>query len=79
MDFSSEAADQPHSGADGVYYALFKVVSTRDLVGEERAIEWAQSLLDDPELLDAFAAEACRHPGPGRRRSVRTSERFARL
>ena len=73
----SEATDQPHSVTDGVYYALFKVVSTRDLVGEEQAIEWAQSLLDDPELLEAFAAEACRHPARARRRSGRASERFA--
>ena len=59
-----ETMAQPHSVADGVYYALFKVVSTRDLAGEDRAIEWAQSLLDDPALLEAFAAEVCRRQAP---------------
>jgi hypothetical protein len=41
---------------DAVYYALFRVVAVADLAGPMAAAEWAQSLMDDPQLLEAFAA-----------------------
>jgi hypothetical protein len=41
--------------ADAIYHAAFKMTAIADLYGPERAVEWAQSLLDDPELLQAFA------------------------
>ena len=39
----------------GIFHAMFRLIAVSDLYGPERAIEWAQSLVDDPELLDAFA------------------------
>ena len=44
----------------GVHAALFKVVSTADLKDPESAVEWAQSVLDDEQLLAAFAERAVR-------------------
>ena len=41
--------------ADAIFRTVFRVTSIADLYGPDRAIEWAQSLLDDPELLSAFA------------------------
>jgi hypothetical protein len=40
---------------DGIFRAVFRLIAISDLYGPERAVEWAQSLLDDPELLSAFA------------------------
>jgi hypothetical protein len=40
----------------GVFHAVFRLIAISDLYGPERAIEWAQSLVDDPELLSAFAS-----------------------
>jgi hypothetical protein len=48
------------SVSTGVYAALFKVVSSADLSGPEAAVEWAQSVLDDQQLLAAFAERAVR-------------------
>ena len=39
----------------GIFHAVFRLLAIADLYGPERAIEWAQTLLEDPELLDAFA------------------------
>jgi hypothetical protein len=39
----------------GTFHAVFRMLAIADLYGPERAIEWAQTLLDDPELLAAFA------------------------
>ena len=39
----------------GIFHAVFRLIAISDLYGPERAIEWAQSLVDDPELLSAFA------------------------
>ena len=39
----------------GTFHAVFRLIAIADLYGPERAIEWAQSLVDDPELLSAFA------------------------
>jgi len=41
--------------ARGIYNVIFRLISISDLYGSGRAVEWAQSLLDDPELLAAFA------------------------
>ena len=43
-----------------VFSALFKVASTAELCGSEQAVAWAQSVLDDPQLLEAFASELSR-------------------
>jgi hypothetical protein len=39
----------------GTFHAIFRLIAIADLYGPARAIEWAQSLIDDPELLSAFA------------------------
>ena len=39
----------------GAYYALFKVVSISDFADAERAVEWARSATEDPQLLRSFA------------------------
>lgn len=39
----------------GIFHAIFRLIAISDLYGPARAIEWAQSLIDDPELLAAFA------------------------
>jgi hypothetical protein len=39
----------------GAYYALFKVVSIADLYGDDRAVEWARSAVDDEQLMRSFA------------------------
>ena len=49
---------QGESVSTGVHAALFKVVAVADLNGPEAAVEWAQSVLDDDDLLAAFAARA---------------------
>ena len=41
-----------------VYLALFRIVSIADLESPERAIEWAQSVLEDDQLREAFVARA---------------------
>ena len=51
---------EPDSVSTGVHAALFKVVSVADLKGSEAALEWAQSVLDDEQLLAAFAERAVR-------------------
>jgi hypothetical protein len=45
----------------GVFRAVFRLIAISDLYGPERAIEWAPSLLDDPDLLSAFAHAPERH------------------
>lgn len=48
-------------GGAGTFHAVFRLLAIADLYGPERAIEWAQSLVDDRDLLSAFA----RAPAPG--------------
>lgn len=45
---------QGPSGA-GIFHAIFRLIAISDLYGPERAVEWGRSLIDDPELLSAFA------------------------
>jgi hypothetical protein len=37
-----------------VFYALFRIVELDEYSGPETAIEWAQSVLGDPQLLRGF-------------------------
>ena len=41
-----------------VYLALFRVVAIANLESPERAVEWAQSMLEDDQLREAFVARA---------------------
>jgi predicted RNA polymerase sigma factor len=51
-----------------LYLALFRLVSIADLEGPAKAVEWAQSVLDDDRLRAAFTgrgapqAELCARP-----------------
>jgi hypothetical protein len=47
---------------EGVYVALFRVTSIAELSGDKKAVEWARSTLENPELLRSL--------GEGTRRSV---------
>jgi hypothetical protein len=68
-------ADMPEPREEigqGAYYALFKVVSIADLYGDDRAIEWARSAVEDAQLLRSFAETTAERleppedsPGPG--------------
>ena len=53
----NEHTDEHWHGAcsAGIFHAVFRLIAISDLYGPARAIEWAQSLIDDPELLLAFA------------------------
>ena len=56
-----------------LYYALFRVAAIADLEGPAKAVEWAQSVLDDDRLRAAFVAGiASSEP---RSRGVRHGER----
>ena len=33
-----------------VYFTLFKITSTAELAGPERAVDWAESVLEDADL-----------------------------
>ena len=52
-----EHTDEHWQGAcgAGIFHAVFRLIAIADLYGPARAMEWAQSLIDDPELLSAFA------------------------
>jgi len=39
---------------ESLYLAIFRVTAIADLAGPVRAVEWAQSLLDDEQLRAAF-------------------------
>ena len=39
----------------GIFHAIFRLLAIADLYGPERAMKWAQALVDDPALLSAFA------------------------
>ncbi len=43
---------------EGVYYALFRVISIEELSGPEKALEWTHSMVDDPNLRRAFCEGA---------------------
>jgi hypothetical protein len=51
---------ESESVSRGVHAALFKVVAVADLQGPEAAVEWAQSVIEEPKLLSAFAERAVR-------------------
>ena len=51
----TDALWQEGRGA-GIFHATFRILAIADLYGPKRAIEWARTLLDDPELFTAFAA-----------------------
>ncbi|MBA3262310.1 MAG: hypothetical protein H0T69_07575 [Thermoleophilaceae bacterium] len=40
--------------AEAVFYALFRVVEIEELADAEKAVEWAQGIVDDPTLRLAF-------------------------
>ena len=70
----SEAADE------SVYLALFKVTAIADLDSPERALEWAQSLLEDEQLRAAFVAGVVSElVSSRRRRAARGIRRFDRV
>jgi hypothetical protein len=48
-----------------LYLALFRVAAIADLKGPAKAIEWAQSVLDDDRLRAAFVAGAGARLSPG--------------
>lgn len=48
----------------GIFHAMFRLVAVSDLYGPARAVEWAQSLVDDPDLLSAFAHTSGRPTAP---------------
>lgn len=43
----------------GAFYALFKLLTVAELAGPARALEWGEALLEDDELLAAFASCTC--------------------
>ena len=56
MDEHEHTDERWHGACSaGMFHAIFRLIAISDLYGAERAIEWAQSLIDDPELLSAFA------------------------
>ncbi|HKO28158.1 MAG TPA: hypothetical protein VJU80_11920, partial [Solirubrobacteraceae bacterium] len=42
-------------GSRAIFLTIFRLTSISDLYGPRKAVEWAESLLDDPQLLKAFA------------------------
>jgi hypothetical protein len=46
--------DHDELAIDSVYYALFRVVEIAELHGAEKAVEWAQSALDEPQLREGL-------------------------
>jgi hypothetical protein len=46
-----------------IYFTLFKITSTAELAGAERAVDWAESVLEDEDLLRSFAAGTREEPG----------------
>lgn len=58
--------------AEGVFYALFRVVEIEELSGPEKAVEWARSVVEDADLRLAFAnrvREVARDRAQGRGQS----------
>jgi hypothetical protein len=51
--------------AEGVYFALFKVLAVTDLAGDEKAIQWARDAIDNEPLLRSLA-EGTRKAGAAR-------------
>jgi hypothetical protein len=41
---------------ESLYYALFRVAAIADLEGPAKAVAWAESILDDDQLREAFVA-----------------------
>jgi hypothetical protein len=57
--------------AEGVYFALFKVLSVADLAGDEKAIEWVRSAVENEALLRSLA-DGTRKAGAARIESAPT-------
>ena len=56
MNYRKRTDDRWQAGCGaGIFHAIFRVTAIADLYGPERAVEWAETLLDDPHLLAAFA------------------------
>jgi hypothetical protein len=53
----SERTDDGDVVEQAVFYALFKVVEVDELMGPDKAVEWARSVVDDDDLRRAFARE----------------------
>jgi hypothetical protein len=53
----SERSDDGDVLEQAVFYALFKVVEVDELIGPDKAVEWARSVVDDDDLRRAFARE----------------------
>ena len=49
-----------------IYNVMFRLTSISDLYGPDKAVEWAQSVLEDPQLRAGFARsrEAAATPQP---------------
>jgi hypothetical protein len=58
---------------ESIYLALFKVTAIADLESPERAVEWAQSLLEDEQLRVAFVAGVASELAASRRRRAAAS------
>jgi hypothetical protein len=56
------------AAVESVFYALFRIVEVAEYSGPEQAIEWAQSVLGDPQLLHAFVERVRELPAGDRRR-----------
>jgi ABC-type branched-subunit amino acid transport system substrate-binding protein len=51
----SATSDPGEAACDtGIFRAMFRLTAIAELYGPEQAVEWAQSLLDDPKLRMAF-------------------------
>ena len=57
MNSTTTLADSSgHAIGEALYFALFRVTAIADLEGPVKAVEWAQSVLDDDRLRAAFVA-----------------------
>jgi hypothetical protein len=60
MNESASTTSLAEAASDtGIFRAMFRLTAIADLYGPDCAVEWAQSLLDDPKLRMAFV-----RPGP---------------
>lgn len=50
-----DARRQREIVSQGVFYALFRVVEIDELSGPEKAVEWARSMTEEPELRRGFS------------------------
>jgi hypothetical protein len=52
---ATEPRREPDVVAEGVFYALFRVVEIDELSGPEKALEWARMVVEDAGYRRAFA------------------------